>query len=40
MQPLSADSKAVYGNNEKSEAETRQRDIANAISNAETLHPK
>ena len=40
MQPLSSDSKAVYGNNENSASETAQRDIANAISNAQNLHPK
>lgn len=40
MQPLSSESKAIYGNNEKSEAEIAQRNIANAISSAQTLHPK
>ena len=40
MQPLSSDSKAVYGNNDKSDSETAKRDMANAISNAERLHPK
>jgi hypothetical protein len=40
MQPLSSDSKAVYGNNDKSESESAQRDVANAISSAATLHPR
>lgn len=40
MQDLSSDSKAVYGNNEKSDSETQKRDVANAISSAATLHPR